>query len=115
MKRGEVWWVDFEPAVGSEANNVRPAVIVSNSSMVEAAQSLGRGVVSVVPMTSNVRRVYSFQVFVAATDSGLERDSKVQTEQIRALDIHRFESYIGTLPPDVMDLVDGAIRLQLAL
>jgi mRNA interferase MazF len=115
MRRGEIWWCDFEPSLGSEANNVRPAVIVSNNAIVTAAESLRRGVISVIPLTSNVTRVRSFQVLISGEASGLERDSKAQTEQIRALDIHRFVSLAGQAAPQIMQRIDRALRVQLSL
>ena len=66
--------VDLEPVRGSEANKQRPAVLVSNDGANSMAATLGRGVVAVVPITSNVSRVHPFQVFLSATSTGLERD-----------------------------------------
>lgn len=60
MRRGDVVWVDLDPAVGSEASKRRPAVVVSNDGANRSAQSLGRGVVTVVPVTSQTRNVYPF-------------------------------------------------------
>jgi mRNA-degrading endonuclease toxin of MazEF toxin-antitoxin module len=71
IRRGSIHLVDLEPSLGAEANKVRPAVIVSNDAANATAQQLGRGVVTVVPVTSNVLRVYPFQVFLTTTDSGL--------------------------------------------
>ena len=66
MRRGEVRFVDFEPIRGAEANKTRPAVIVSNDGANATADRLGRGVVTVVPLTSNTERVYAFQVLLRA-------------------------------------------------
>ncbi len=60
MQRGEIRLTDLEPVRGSEANKRRPAVIVSNNGANEAADRLGRGVVSVVPITSNIARLFPF-------------------------------------------------------
>ena len=62
MRRGEIRLVDFEPARGAESNKLRPAVIVSNDGANSTATRLGRGVITVVPITSSVRRVLPFQV-----------------------------------------------------
>lgn len=62
MRRGEFRTVDFDPIRGSEAAGRRPAVIVSNDQANRTAQRLDRGVLTVVPITSNVQRVYPFQV-----------------------------------------------------
>ena len=76
MLRGQVWQVDLDPVRGSEANKRRPAVIVSKDRANATATRLGRGVVTVVPVTSNIRKIY--QVLLSATTSGLVVDSKAQ-------------------------------------
>ena len=69
--RGELRLVDFDPVRGSEARKRRPAVIVSNDGANAMAARLGRGVITVVPVTSNVARVYPFQVFLTSAATGL--------------------------------------------
>lgn len=115
MRRGDVHWVDLDPVRGSEANKTRPAVIVSNDAANRAARRAGRGVVTVVPITSNVGRVYPFQVLLPATDCGLPTDSKAQAEQVRTISTDRVRKRIGTVPADVMGRLDGALRTHLAL
>ena len=115
MRRGEIRLVDFDPARGSEASKRRPAVVVSNEPANLAASRLGRGVVTVVPFTSAVARVFPFQVLVTAAESGLRRDSKVQAEQVRAVAVERVGARIGALPPALMARLDEALRLHLAL
>lgn len=115
MRRGEVWLVDFEPIVGSEANKRRPAVIVSNNRANAAAKRTGRGVVTVVPVTSNVARVFAFQVELAATEAGLQVDSKAQAERVRSVAIERFGQRVGTLGSSAIDALDEALRLHLQL
>ena len=115
MRRGEVRLVDFDPARGAEANKTRPALIVSNDSANAIAERLGRGVVTVLPLTSNTERVYAFQVLVPAADSGLPRDSKVQAEQVRSVTVERVGRRVGWVPATLMTAVDAALRLHLAL
>lgn len=115
MRRGEIYWVDMEPSVGSEANDVRPAVVVSNNRAAERASELRRGVVSVVPVTSTVRRVLPFQVFLPAAECNLPVDSKAQAEQVRALDIRRFAARIGVVPSRILEDIDAALRIHLSL
>jgi len=115
MRRGEIRLVDLEPVKGAEANKRRPAVIVSNDGANSTAARLGRGVITVVPVTSSVTRVHPFQVLLRATDTGLPRDSKAQAEQVRAVAIERVGTRIGAVPPVVMSDVDEALRLHLAL
>ena len=76
MRRGEIRLVDLEHVRGAEANKRRPAVIVSNDGANSTAQRLGRGLITVVPVTSNTARVYPFQTLLRASDTGLDRDSK---------------------------------------
>jgi mRNA interferase MazF len=115
MRRGEIVLVDLEPIRGSEAGKRRPAVIVSNDGANLTAARLGRGVVTVVPVTSNVERVYPFQVLLTADESGLPTDSKAQAEQVRSVSVERLGAPIGSVPPTLMGRVDDALRLHLAL
>ncbi|WP_304599252.1 type II toxin-antitoxin system PemK/MazF family toxin [Isoptericola sp. BMS4] len=94
---------------------MRPVAIVSNDSHNAAARRLGRGVLTVVPLTSNTRRVLSFQVLVDAESSGLSRDSKAQAEQVRALDVSRLVGRAGRLTPEQLAALDDALALHLAL
>ncbi len=73
---GEIRWVDLDPARGVESNKRRPGVIVSNDGANTTASRRGRGVVTIVPVTSNVERIYPFQVLLTAEATGLARDSK---------------------------------------
>lgn len=115
MRRGQIWLVDLDPARGSETAKRRPAVIVSNDAANSTAEHLGRGVVTVVPVTSNVRRVYPFQVLLPAADTGLRTDSKALAEQVRSVDAQRLARHVATVPPALMTQVDDALRLHLAL
>ncbi|WP_380171995.1 type II toxin-antitoxin system PemK/MazF family toxin [Kineococcus sp. DHX-1] len=115
MRRGEVRLVDFDPVQGSEANKRRPAVVVSNDRANAVAERLGRGVVTVVPVTSNTARVFPFQVLLAAQDTGLHVDSKAQAEQVRAVSVNRLGPALGRLPVQALDALDDALRLHLAL
>ena len=115
MRRGEIRLVDLEPVRGAESDKRRPAVIVSNDGANLAAARLGRGVVTVVPVTSAVARIYPFQVLLRASDTGLDTDSKAQAEQVRAVAVERLGARVGVLPPAVMADLDEALRLHLAL
>ena len=115
MRRGEIRLVDLEPVRGAEADKRRPAVIVSNDGANLAAARLGRGVVTVVPVTSATARVYPFQVLLPAADTGLRNDSKAQAEQVRAVAVERLGARVGALPPSLMAALDEALRLHLAL
>lgn len=106
MKRGEVWWVEFDPAVGSEIKKTRPAVIVSNDA---ANRNLSR--VVVVPLTSNTGRTYPGEALVTVAD----QSSKAMIDQIMAADKKRLKSQIGTLSNVDISAVEDAIKAHLAL
>jgi len=115
MRRGDIRLIDLEPVPGSEANKRRPAVVVSNDRANAAAEALGRGVVTVVPVTSNVTRVLPFQTLLPAELTGLHVDSKAQAEQVRSVAVERLGPLLGHVPPAVMRHLDDALRLHLDL
>lgn len=115
MLRGEIWQVELDPVRGSEASKARQAVVVSNDRANATATRLGRGVVTVVPVTSNVAKVYPFQVFLPAATTGLAVDSKAQAEQIRSVATERLRHRIGRVSPAELAELDQALRLHLEL
>lgn len=106
MLRGEVWWVEFDPSIGSEIKKTRPAVIVSNDA---ANRNLSR--VVVVPLTSNTGRQYPGEAVV--TVGG--QSSKAMADQIMAADRTRLKRLLGTLSKADMLAVEDAIKVHLAL
>ena len=115
MRRGQIRLVQIDPARGSGAGKTRPAVVVSNELANATAARLGRGVITVVPITSNVDRVYPFQVLLPADVTGLEWDSKAQAEQVRSVAIERVGRRCGSLPPALVGDVDRALCIHLSL
>lgn len=106
MKRGEVWWVEFDPSIGTEIRKTRPAVIVSNDA---ANRNLAR--VIVIPMSGNISRLYPGETIVSVKG----QQSKVMADQIMTADKVRLKSRIDTLSRTEMVAVDDVIRVQLAL
>jgi mRNA interferase MazF len=115
MLRGEIRLVELDPARGAEASKRRPAVIVSNDGANLTAERLSRGVVTVVPVTSNTAQVFPFQVRLDAASTGLDRDSKAQAEQVRSVAVERVGPLVGTLTVELSAALDEALRLHLAL
>jgi mRNA interferase MazF len=115
MRRGDIYFVAFDPAEGSEAAKTRPAVIVSNDGANRSSERTGRGTVTVVPITSNVERVLSFQLLLEAGEGGLKHASKTQPEQIRVVSPSRFGHYVGTLGLERMRQLDDGLRVHLSL
>lgn len=106
MRRGEVWWVEFDPSLGSEIRKTHPAVIVSNDA---ANRNLAR--VVVVPLTSSTGRVYPGEAVV--TVGG--QPSKAMADQIMAADKSRLKSRLDVLSKADMLAVEDAIKVHLAL
>lgn len=115
VARGEIRLVHFEPSRGSQANKIRPAIVVSNDGTNEVADELRRGVITTVPLTSNIAKVRPYQVLVPASESGLRRDSKAQAELVSAVDVSAVGDLVGFAPPSVMVELDAALRLHLDL
>jgi mRNA interferase MazF len=106
MKRGEVWWVEFDPAVGSEVRKTRPAVIISNDA---ANRNLSR--VVVVPMSSNVERQYPGEAIVTV----VSQRSKAMTDQIMAADKSRLKNRIDELSKADMKAVEAAVLVHFGM
>jgi len=111
MRRGEIYYADLSPTVGSEINKRRPVLIVSNDANNRAASTL-----TVLPITSNVSRVYPFEVLLAPRESGLPKPSKAQAQQIRTISKKRLRgNALGRLNHALMHRAEGAMRLHLDL
>lgn len=115
MRRGEIRMASLDPALGAEASKRRPCVIVSNDGANRVAERLGRGVVTVVPVTTNTAKIYPFQVALSAKATGLKHDSKAQAEQVRSISVERIGGPAGNVPPDLLEQLDKALRLHLGL
>lgn len=106
MKRGEVWWVEFDPSIGSEIRKTRPAIIISNDA---ANRNLAR--VMVVPLTSNVEHIYPGEALILS----LNTQSKAMADQMVAADKGRLKTKLGILSRADMSAVEDAIKVQLGL
>lgn len=106
MKRGEVWWVEFDPSIGSEIRKTRPAVIVSNDI---ANAHLAR--VVVVPLAIGVSKLYPGEALITLAG----KKSKAMADQIMASDKSRLKSRLGAVTAAEMQALDAAMMLHLGL
>ena len=111
IKRGDIWLVKLDPTLGHEIKKSRPAVIIQND--------LGNTyspITLIAPLTSqNIESVYPVEVLLTKKDSGLEKDSKVLLNQIRAIDKKRLIKKIGRVNVEKLMHIDNAIKISLGL
>ena len=105
-RRGEVWWVSFDPSLGGEIQKTRPAIILSNDA---ANTALNR--VIVVPITSQVAKVYPGEALV--TVNGEQR--KAMADQIMTAAKQRLKSKLGGLSRTDLTAVENAVLMQVGM
>lgn len=111
MKRGDIYFAELPPTRGSEIAMRRPVIVVSNDANNRVANT-----VTVVPVPSNVSKVYPFEVFLPTSDSGLPKDSKAQAQQVRTLSKEHLTGVrAGKLVKPKLEMLDQALRLHLGL
>jgi len=111
MKRGDIYYANLSPTLGSEMGKRRPVLVVSNDISNRVATT-----VTILPLTSNVNRVYPFEVLLNPEVSGLTKPSKVQAQQVRTISKERIMGeVVGSLNEEMMVLIDAALKLHLGL
>lgn len=109
MKRGEIYFANLNPTIGSEISKKRPVLIVSNNANNNAAST-----VTIIPITSNTKKVYPFEVLLQPAASQLSKPSKAQCHQIRTISKMRINSPpCGQLKNDMLLRIEAAIKLHL--
>ncbi len=106
MKRGEVWWVNFDPSIGGEVCKKRPAVIISNNA---ANQFLNR--VQVVPLTGSVGKLYPSESYITLR----RKKSKAMADQLTTVSKKRLVNQAGSVSKTELEGLERAIMLQLGL
>jgi len=112
IRRGQIYWVQLDPTVGSEINKTRPALVVSNDSNNQVAET-----VTVLPITSKAKITRPFEVLVPAGAGGLKTDSKAKANQIRTIDKQRLSANpLGSvLDEAILRQISSAIKIHLEL
>lgn len=110
IRRGDIVLVNFDPAMRHEAAAERPAVVLTNNIANAVAP-----VIVVVPLTTNLERVYPHELVLPVYRSGLEHESKAQVHLIRHVSKERVVKVLSHLPEDLMRELDGRLREHLAL
>lgn len=105
-KRGEIWWINFDPSIGGEIKKIRPAVIASNNI---ANKTLNR--VQVIPLTSATKNIYPAECLITVQG----KQSKAMADQLTTISKLRLSTKIGNISTHEMDEIGRVIRLQLDL
>ena len=111
VHRGEVFYADLSPVVGSEQGGVRPVLIIQN----EIGNKHSPTVIAAAITSRQDKNRLPTHIGVRADRCGLAKDSIILTEQIRTLDKRRLRERIGSLPPEIMEKVSEALRISLAV
>lgn len=104
--RGHIYWVKFDPAIGTEIQKTRPAIIVSNNLQNEFSSRL-----IVIPISSNISKIFSFEVKILINN----RENKALIDQIRTIDKSRLGDFIGVLTKTEIFNIDRVMKNTLSL
>lgn len=108
--KGEIYWADLNPTIGSEISKTRPVLVVSNNINNQYADT-----VTIVPITSSTDKIYPFEVFLPKGEGGLSSDSKAKANQIRTIDKQRIGRQIGKISDGRLSEIERAILIHLEI
>ena len=97
MNQGDIYWINLEPVLHTEIGKVRPGMIISINAM-----NYNSPRVIIAPITTKIKKIYPFEVFIPCGIGGMEKDSKIMLDQLRSLDKKRLIKKIGELPEELV-------------
>jgi mRNA interferase MazF len=109
-KRGEIWQVSLDSIAGHEIGKTRPALVISNDKNNEYSST-----VTLIPITASIEKIYPFEVFISAEDSGLPLDSKIKCNQIRTVDKLRLLKLVGEISTEIIKKVEEALLIHIGI
>ncbi len=112
IRRGEIYWINLDPVIGPEADKTRPGLVISNDINNENAATI-----TVLALSTQLKRIYPFEVLLPKSVTGLPEDSKAMAHQIRTIDKRRLRGQpLGpTLNDELIGRIETAIKLHLQL
>ncbi len=111
MNRGDIYFANLDPTIGSEIKKTRPVLIISNN-----ANNRGSLTITIIPITSNISKIHPFEVFLDEAVSGLSKKSKAQCHQIRTISKLRIQSNrTGRINSSTMTKIETSLKLHLGL
>jgi mRNA interferase MazF len=108
--KGEIYWANLSPTIGSEISKTRPVLIVSNNINNQYAAT-----VSILPITSTTVKIYPFEVFLPKGEGDLSNNSKAKANQIRTIDKQRIGNKIGRISESKLAEIEDAILIHLGI
>lgn len=111
IRRGDIYYAELNPVVGSEQGGTRPVLIISNNMGNRHSPT-----VIIAAITSRVQTKSKLPTHTTVTDyKGLDKDSIILLEQIRTIDKQRLKQHMGKIPADIMARVDKALAISVSL
>ena len=109
-KRGDIFLINLDPTIGAEINKTRPGIVISNDINNEFAQT-----VTIIPLSSNVDKVYPFECLIYSEGNELDRLSKAKCNQIRTVDKKRLVKIIGKVSHKDVYNIEKSLKIHLGI